>query len=300
MSSNNTYFNILCSFAYLGKNVKFADNFFGLHKSGEANCMLDSGAYSALNAQKKMPWVNISSYCDFLQTYKEYCEKYVQLDVIGNIEKTRENYKIMIERGLRPMYVLTMYDNDWEYLNQIVREYNSDICVAGGTMTKGPWLIKRFQDANLHTDKKCKIHALGYVTYPGIIKAPIVSGDSSSLFLSSQKFGNISAWTRDGLSTQNYKDIWAGQKIKPEIISLLDEIHVTPRMFMQRKYQVGGRNISVLANILSYIRYQKYVYGFGKRLFIALANPAQLSYVTWVNRNIGKCYYEEFINEFGI
>ena len=53
MKSNDTSLNLLLSFAYGAKNPVLNGEFFAMSKSGEANVMLDSGAFSAFGAKSK-------------------------------------------------------------------------------------------------------------------------------------------------------------------------------------------------------------------------------------------------------
>lgn len=176
---NNVSFNILASYAYLNNDKVFCDWCFGLHKDGIANVMIDSGAFTLHNAKQKRDWLTVDNYCRFLEKYENYCEKYVMLDVVGNDIQSKKNYELMVSRGFEPMFVFTMFDKDWQYLNETLGT-NPNICVAGGVTTKGDWMTKRFQDVSVHTGKRAKVHGLGYVTFPKMFQVPLVSVDSSS------------------------------------------------------------------------------------------------------------------------
>lgn len=115
---NNVSFNILASYAYLNNDKVFCDWCFGLHKDGIANVMIDSGAFTLHNAKQKRDWLTVDNYCRFLEKYENYCEKYVMLDVVGNDIQSKKNYELMVSRGFEPMFVLTMFDKDWQYLNE--------------------------------------------------------------------------------------------------------------------------------------------------------------------------------------
>lgn len=297
--SNDTYLNLLASFAYLGGRQDFIDGFFGAHRSGRANVMIDSGAFTKLNAKENRDWLNLDSYCDFAGQWGDSCEKYVMLDVIGNEPETKKNYEIMVDRGLAPMFVLTMFDNDWAYLNHTMK-VNENCCVAGGTMTKGDWLIKRFQDARKHTEKAIKIHALGYVTFPNIIRAPIVSGDSSTWVQGAQRYGQLPYFDRKGLHNVTYWDYWRGKKkIEPNLKEVLNRLEVTVPQFMDRKYHTGNLSIGTLLSMYAFIKYQRYVYKFGKRLFLAVNDARNLQKILWVDENHDTVTYPKYRKEFG-
>lgn len=296
--SNNTPLNLLASFAYLGRNKSFCSAFFNTHRNGTANCMIDSGAFTKLNAKEARSWLTLDSYCDFLGEYQGLCEKYVSLDVIGNEKATKQNYETMVHRGLSPMFVLTMFDNDWTYLKSTMR-VNRHCCVAGGTMTKGPWLIKRFQDAVKHTDGEIQIHGLGYVTYPNILRAPIVSGDSSSWDVGARKFGNIRVWTMKGVQGASYREYWDGKKMPLEVRRALDRIEVTPAEFVKKSNNCGGSSIGYLLSILAYLEFQRFAYRYGRRLFLAVNSESCVQKILWANENFNHCTFADFRKEFG-
>lgn len=203
---NNVSFNILASYAYLNNDKVFCDWCFGLHKDGIANVMIDSGAFTLHNAKQKRDWLTVDNYCRFLEKYENYCEKYVMLDVVGNDIQSKKNYELMVSRGFEPMFVLTMFDKDWQYLNETLGT-NPNICVAGGVTTKGDWMTKRFQDVSVHTGKRAKVHGLGYVTFPKMFQVPLVSVDSSSLEASCTLLRNIKllyATRSEGYALQGY------------------------------------------------------------------------------------------------
>lgn len=264
MTQNDTYLNLLASYAYLGPNKDFTDSFFGLHRSGKANAMIDCGAFTLHNAKQAREWLTLDNYCDFLGTWGDCCEKYVMLDVVGNAPQSKANYEVMVRRGFRPMFVLTMFDKEWDYVRQTMG-VNEDICVAGGVTVKNDWLIKRFQDTVRYTDGRAKIHGLGYVTFPNIIRAPIVSGDSSSWIAQPQRFGCVNVFVPGkGLKAQLYKEIWAGKKMLPEMKTMLNEIEVTPAEFVDKRNHTGSASIGTLSSIISYIGYSKYVYRYNR------------------------------------
>ena len=297
MKLNNTHFNLLASYAYLGKNAAFCDQFFSMHRSGYANVMIDSGAFTVRNAKEKRDWLTLDTYCDFLGQYGDMCEKYIMLDVIGDDEASKRNYEEMVRRGLAPMFVLTMLDRDFSFVRDSM-EVNRHCCVAGGVSTKGPWLIKRFQDTMKATSGKAKIHALGYVTFPNLFRAPIVSGDSSSWVQQAQMYGQLTAFTDKGLKQQTYKEVWGGKKLIPEIKNFLNELGVTPAQFVQKKYHRGTCSIGSLMSLVSYIKYQKYSQKQNRQLFLAVSSKTNLDTLSWVNDNLRDISYEKFCREF--
>lgn len=280
MKSNNTYLNILVSYAYTGKSKTFNDFVINKSQSGDINLMLDSGAFTLFNAKLKREWLTLDNYCDYLFKYGHLVEKYVMLDVIGNDEASKTNYELMIDRDLNPMFVFTMVDNDYKYLKHTTK-FNKHICVAGGVTTKGDWIKKRFQDVYKYTDGL--IHGLGYVSYPSMYQLPIHSVDSSSWIQSSQVYGILSYFD-DGMKGVAYRDILIKVKKLPiQLIKLFEELKITPKQFSNLENHKGARSIAALVNLISYIKYQKYSKRLGVNLFLAVGNVRSVRDILFVN-----------------
>jgi len=291
--SNNTYFNILVSFAYLGKSKSFCDSVFKLSTNGTANIMIDSGAFTLFNAKKEQPWLNLDGYCNFLEQYGELVEKYVMLDVIGNDHKSKENYEIMLKRGFNPMFVFTMADNDYSYLKQAVAN-NPHLCVAGGVTTKGDWMTKRFQD--VYSKTQAKIHGLGYVSYPKIYQLPLHSVDSSSWVQASQVYGVLNYFD-NGLKGVSYRDVLSKKKkIPTKLIEVLEKVKISPKDFSNIEFHKGNRSIATLVGIIAYMEYQKLSKRKNINLFLAVANELQIKLLSYINKEYqnGTLDYEKF------
>jgi len=297
VKSNNTFFNILVSYAWLGGSGGFTKNIFNAHKQGDINLMIDSGAFTLFNAANKTSYkhITLDQYCNFLSIYGNDCEKYVMLDKIADEKQSKENYEEMLRRGLNPMFVLTMFDNDMSYLKNAV-ENNRHICVAGGVTTKGDWLIKRFQD--VYNETNAWIHGLGYVTYPKMFQLPLKSVDSSSWAQSSMMFGAIS-WFDNGLKNIPYKDILTKKKAIPEkVIELLEKLKVTPKVFSNLDTHRGGINLEILMSVIAWFEYQKVAKRQGLDLFLSIGNDSQLQQMLYINDELqaGTLTYEGYKN----
>lgn len=295
MKSNDTYLNILVSFAYLGKSKSFTELVFDYSKQGLTNVMVDSGAFTLFNAKQKSKWLTLDGYCNFLETYQDYCEKYVMLDVIGNHSASKDNYEVMLQRGLNPMFVFTMSDNDYSYLKNAVNN-NQHLCVAGGVTTKGDWMTKRFQDVYAKT--QAKIHGLGYVTYPKIFQLPLHSVDSSSWIQASQVYGSL-CYFDNGIKNIRYIDILKNKKPLPtKLIEQLEKLKVTPSQFSNLENHKGNRSIGTVLSILAYLEFQKLSKRKNVKLFLAVANELQMKMIQWINEKneIGNLTYDAYKN----
>lgn len=293
MKSNNTYLNILCSYAYLGKSSKFSESLFNSSINGDVNVMIDSGAFTLFNAKQDRNWLTVNSYCDFLEKYSQYCEKYVMLDVIGNDDLSKENYEKMLNRGFNPMFVFTMVDNNYEYLKKAV-ENNKHICVAGGVTTKGDWMTKRFQD--VYNKTGALIHGLGYVTYPKIFQLPLHSVDSSSWIQASQIYGSI-CYFDNGMKGIQYSDILKNKKRIPDKLKeVFERFEINPKILCNVENSKGNKSIQSMLSIVAYLEYQKLAKRKDLNLFLAVSNEQQLNSILRVNDqyNLDKLTYEKF------
>lgn len=293
MKSNDTYLNLLISFAYAGRNHKFNDLVTGESEKGNVNVMVDSGAFTLFNAKKKMDWLTLDNYCKYIDANNHKIEKYVMLDVIGNDDASKVNYETMVQRGYNPMFVFTMADNDFDYLRQ-ARQNNEHICVAGGVTSKGDWTLKRIQDVYKVTQGK--LHGLGFVSYPKMYQLPLHSVDSSSWVQSSQVYGNISYFD-NGMKGVSYRDILTRKKRIPfRLQEIFEQLKITPKTFSDLENHKGGKSIATLTNTLAYIEYQKYSKRLGINLFLAIANQAQANTILYVDEQVkkGTLTYEKY------
>jgi hypothetical protein len=290
VKSNNTHFNILVSYAYTGKAPKFNNAVINESVKGNANVMIDSGAFTIYNA-KKVSKLNLDSYCSYLETNAHKVEKYVMLDVIKNEKKTRQNYLTMLDRGFNPMYVFTEYDTDWEFLNKAVQN-QKHLCVAGGVTNRGDWMLKRYQD--VYKNSKADIHALGFVQYNDIFRLPLHSVDSSSWLQSSEVYGILN-WFEDKIKSVRYIDVLTRKKKMPiGLKQALEELKVTPKDFSNLDNHKGARSIGTMLNAVAYTKYQQYAKRLGLNLFLAIANTHQLNVLLYINDNLDNLNYNQW------
>ncbi len=294
MLVNNTSLNILVSYAWLGGSGTFTKTLFDSSKSGTINLMIDSGAFTLFNSKAtSYKHINLESYCNFLKIYGEYCEKYVMLDVIANEEQSKRNYEYMLSEGLNPMFVFTMFDNDYKYLKEAVSN-NPHICVAGGVTTKSDWMVKRYQDVYMKT--QAKIHALGYVKYPEMFQLPLNSVDSSSWAQSSQMYGGLVIYD-NGLKVYPHKDILTKKiKMSDKMIEILEKLKVTPKVFSNLDNHKGGSSLGTLLSILANTELQKVSKRNNLNFFLSIINERQLTQIIRIDDswNEGTLTYEKF------
>lgn len=294
---NDTHLNLLVSFAWLGGTGDFGKNIHKAHREGSINLMIDSGAFTYFNHGDKKLYkhITLDNYCNYLNIYGDDCEKYVMLDKIGNEEATKTNYEIMLDRGLNPMFVMTMFDNDWDYLNSALNN-NPHLCVAGGATTKGEWMTKRFQEVYAKTNKRALMHGLGYITYPKMFQLPLHSVDSSSWAQGSAMFGNINYFD-NGIKNIHHMEFLTGKRPFPmKLIQTLEKLKISPKQFVNKSNFTGGVSLLYLLAILAWIDYQKYAKANGIDLFLSIINDEQLQQILYINDeyNAGTLTYEKY------
>ena len=292
----DTHLNILISFAYITTS-SFADMIENAVRSKKINLMIDSGAFTKFNANSNTSHITLDGYCKFLERFGELSEKYVMLDVIGNAAKSKANYEVMVSRGLNPMFVMTLFDKDFNYMREAVSR-QPNLCVAGGVTTKGTWMTKRFQTIYNESNKKALIHGLGYVTFPRMYQLPLYSVDSSSWKAAALRFGTFQYFDM-GLKSLNYHDILSKRKkLSQAQKAALDAIKVTPAMFVQDKYHKGNINIESLACTQANIAMQKYSKRHGLDFFLAASNTKDLAKIIYVDEHFNDLSYEKYRKEF--
>ena len=130
--------------------------------------MLDSGAFSVWNMGKT---IDIYKYIEFIK--ENDIEIYFNLDVIGDVEGTKKNQKIMEDNGLNPIPVFH-YGEPFEYLDWLVEQGYTYIGI-GGTVGKSVQQREKFfndrteaviffmQFMACNCDKVCVENPVGYM-----------------------------------------------------------------------------------------------------------------------------------------
>jgi len=195
--------NLLLSYAY-GRKPAWAPILEGVRENG-GKTIVDSGAFTAANSGRA---VTLEGYCHFLRSRSHLFDEYIALDVLGDKEKTLENYSRMVKLGLRPMGVVTIDMKAEESLAYL--ENNHRLCVAGGVMRgSASWLPHKISLINRLSEGTARIHGLGYTPSPLNPSLEIASVDSSS-WVSASKFGDTCWW--DAGSARVMSKMWSKVK----------------------------------------------------------------------------------------
>lgn len=156
----------------------------------ELDLFIDSGAFTAWQARKE---IRLQDYCDFLHRLPVRPECYVALDVVGNPQRTRENFDEMLKQGLRPVPVWTRGDTP-ESLEHYFT--HSDTVALGGLAKLGtnpvPYLM-----ATRKLTRGRKVHLFG-MTRLNLIKALRPYSCDSSSFTMAARYGRCAVYMGGG------------------------------------------------------------------------------------------------------
>lgn len=193
--------NILISYAY-----KEPWQMIPLIKRNNCKLLMDSGAFTAWNmAQSKKRegdenWekylVNIDEYAEFMDKYKNFITRAVNLDVIPGeqgkepameqvieaAEKGWENYQYLKKKGFDTIHVYHQGE-PVEYLDRMLKECNYigiSPCNDYTTQRKLSWLDHTFRHILNSNNPKIKTHGFGVTARKLVERYPWYSCDSSS------------------------------------------------------------------------------------------------------------------------
>lgn len=168
----------LLSYASSGKSDF---DFWVREQVPDVEVFLDSGAFSVMQSGAE---VDLGAYCDFCLQHRHKLAVYVQLDVIGDQRRTRENLELMEARGLQPMPVFTA-SGDLGALDELCarHDYIGLGDLKGRQMFATGWRSERldrvFRVAERHWP--VRFHAFGLIAQGPLERYPFYSADSASV-----------------------------------------------------------------------------------------------------------------------
>lgn len=164
--------------------------------------MLDSGAFSVMT---KGIAVNIDDLIDFIKKYKP--EVAIQLDVIGDDDKTWKNYLYM-KKKVDVLPVIHYKASD-KHIKRVVD--SADYILLGGLVPLSTqkekmfaWLDYLYSNYSLQNKK---IHLLGITNAKILERYPVYSSDSSSA-LSINRYPNKDPMIVMQQKTRHYTDLY--------------------------------------------------------------------------------------------
>lgn len=186
------YPNSLFSFGYAEQQgFKHYSNYW--HQlslsDNKPNLIFDSGAFTAFKSGKI---ITVEEYFEFISLFKERWQGkfnsfvYMNLDVIGDQEKSEINQKKLEKKGLNPMPIFT-YGADIKIFKEMVANY--PYIALGGLVGRKNiigWLDYCF--CAFKRESIPKIHLLGITKEEILLRYPAYTCDSSS-WTSGLRFG---------------------------------------------------------------------------------------------------------------
>lgn len=186
--------NVLVAYPYLNKSLQTY-----LQDKKDINLLLDSGAFTAWKAGQV---IEIDDYCKFIDNLPIKPWKYFALDVVGNPQKTMENYEIMLKRGYKPIPIFTRGEDI-----SVLEDYykTSDLVGVGGLV--GTKKNKAFVNALMKKINKRKVHWLGFTNIKYIKFYKPYMCDSSS-WLTGSRYASFNLYCGNGKFEKINKRQW--------------------------------------------------------------------------------------------
>jgi hypothetical protein len=151
--------------------------------------LMDSGAFSAMT---KGEVIELDEYIEYIKKCGDNISAHISLDVIGDGDKTYDNWQYMRSKGLDPIPTYHL-GTDPKYLQRYLKE--TDYIGLGGVagVTTSRTVRETFNALwnNYLTDKKglplCKIHGMGITDVRIVAGYPWYSIDSSTWLMTSRR-----------------------------------------------------------------------------------------------------------------
>lgn len=269
-------FNLLYSYAYMRKGRKpgQATRFeqFVLALSPYVDVLIDSGAFTDYMAKRKAlasgarhQGITVDEYIAACKQYHGKVWQYIMLDVVQNVDASRQHLDAMLAAGLRPMPVF-VYPEAYDKVAEMV-EINPHICVAGGVDAKRRFVWQRYQMTHKASGGKARIHALGFVKHPDMFQLPLASVDSSS-WDTGGRFGSLALYApRTGFTSTH----WSEVKQEDHRMWLhLQRCNLKPSDLSNRDNHTRNYGIPSLLKAFAYVQLHRHCYKHGLRFFFAV------------------------------
>lgn len=175
-----------------------------LHVSKECHLIIDSGAFTAHSTGKT---IRLEEYAEWAIAFDKHWRnkltslEFMNLDVIGDQEKSQVNLHKIESMGLRPLPIFT-YKADLSILDGLLERY--EYIALGGLFDKPnlqKWLDACFFRVMKYHKKNGivrKIHLLGVTTDWILRRYPCYTSDSSSWTQGFRFSGGVKVWLKQG------------------------------------------------------------------------------------------------------
>ena len=208
--------NILSAYPYFKQFKPKEIEYIG---QNDINFVLDSGAFTAHQLGKP---IDIKDYINFVKNLPFKPNHVVQLDVIGDAEKSYENYLRMLDAGIECLPVFTRGGT----IEQLERLYShSDYVLIGGVAFGKD--NDRYVDYIMRYIKERKVHWLGFTSLKYIAKWKPTSVDSSS-FLVCPRYGIMTDIYKGcgKIKTITYKEFINNAEKRKEVMEFINRYNL--------------------------------------------------------------------------
>ena len=269
----NYKLNILVAYPYLKPSAVKVLYEFDKQYPDTLRFMLDSGAFTAFTLGKV---ITLDEYCKFIKTLPIEPWRYFMLDVIGDEEKTNENYKLMLDRGLNPLPIYT-HGADLGVIDSFYDK--TDFIGVGGLV--GLAKNKKLRSLNDIGNRvgARKAHYLGYTSLEGLKKFRPYSCDSSS-WSGAMRFGSAKLYTGNGQWLSVHKKDFL-KRPKQAVIDVLRSYGINPKLLASKAEWVNGGRGDRAVELIAHRSWAKLSFdiekNIGTKLFLACASDWQIT-----------------------
>lgn len=249
--------NVLVAFPYWVKSMDVTL----LEHQERLNILLDSGAFTAFKLGKE---ITLDGYCRFLDEFQGNPWGYMTLDVIGDAKATLANYRVMLDRGYRPIPIFTRGEDP-----SVLDDYfkTSEVVGLGGVAT-GPtsgyikWIWPHFRGRHCHI--------LGFSKL-GMMKMIRPYSCDSNSWEAGGRYARIPIYMGRGKFVALGKADFE-ERPKREIIDRIAAMGFDPYAFRHRVSWHGGNSHARYLGCMSWVAAQLDIrQSLGTRFFLALS-----------------------------
>jgi hypothetical protein len=198
--------NRLLSYAFLDDWAKDEFRFWIDGTPQAVSVFLDSGAFSAHTLGRK---IDLDEYCRYVERHRPALAAYAVLDVIGNEAATRENLRIMRDRGLDPVDIYHVGSTPLKVLEEILAGHTGYIALGGMASERptreelqakldGCWRV-------IERHWPVRVHGLGLMAQWALERYPFYSVDGSSAIVAAG-MGRVMRFRQGLMGADGWRD----------------------------------------------------------------------------------------------
>jgi len=259
---------ILISYAYCSKSAIEAL----LRIRDDCDIILDSGAFTSY---KRGRVITVDEYCQFLEKHQELFSTRFQLDVIGDPEKTRENFELLCKRGFEvsPVWTRGASEADLQYYTSFGRVVGFGGLSSAGITADAAYVVYA---ASLAKKYGTRVHIFGARQVEKLVRFTKPYSCDVSTITMTCRYGGMLVSSHVGIMEQHFTDLIRKRARIMALVQASCEESEAPLLLDQKNWW-GHRS---LAQMISYREYLRYADALEKRtgmkLFAAIT-PTHIS-----------------------